>query len=187
MGSSWIQTASGGIIDFEDGIFEIEAIDVARGLGRLCRFSGQLAAADYYSVAEHSVLVTEYARRHGGIGDGRMLRTILMHDASEAYLGDVPGPIKRRFLDEYVGLEHELMGRMARMFDFHWPLPRTVRTLDERMLLTECQQVLAEPARPWDLGSGCTPLPGVVVENWRPAVAIDRMRMAMQELGIALP
>jgi uncharacterized protein len=46
-----------------------------------------------YSVAQHSVIVSELVERRGGAEDAF---AALMHDATEAYLGDMPHPIKRR-------------------------------------------------------------------------------------------
>jgi 5'-deoxynucleotidase YfbR-like HD superfamily hydrolase len=69
----------------------INVADIARGLSMICRFNGQ--ALDFYSVAEHSVLVASILRAWGM--DVDVIRAGLLHDAHEAYIGDVTSPMKR--------------------------------------------------------------------------------------------
>lgn len=73
----------------------IQLTDVAQGLSNVCRFSGQ--CSPFYSVAQHSLLVCALLANV----DSRLFQTrvgqlvALFHDAAEAYLGDVPTPLKR--------------------------------------------------------------------------------------------
>ena len=72
----------------------IEAVclpDVAHSLGQICRFGGHCKR--HYSVAEHSLLVAEILRFRGLPAAGQLAG--LLHDAHEAYCGDMPTPIKR--------------------------------------------------------------------------------------------
>lgn len=66
--------------------------DVAHALSMIPRFAGH--PASFYSVAQHSLLVEELARLHGEAEED-LLRACLLHDAHEAYVGDVPSPLKR--------------------------------------------------------------------------------------------
>lgn len=79
--------------------------DVAVGLSNECRFGGQMY--EFYSVAMHTLLVvwlTERANR--GKSDVRLLcRAAVAHDMSEAYLKDIPKPLKMLFGAEYVDIE----------------------------------------------------------------------------------
>jgi uncharacterized protein len=89
----YLQTVSGrwvNPIDPDPQQFDIE--DIARALGNLCRFGGHCRV--FYSVAQHSVIVSELVEQRGG--DVEDLFAALMHDASEAYLGDMPHPLKHR-------------------------------------------------------------------------------------------
>jgi 5'-nucleotidase len=86
-----IETYSGGWLDLWNPRREdLRHGDIALGLSRVCRFAGQ--SRWFYSVAEHSVLVARLAKK---ISDDRnAARYALVHDASEAYIGDVSAPLK---------------------------------------------------------------------------------------------
>lgn len=64
---------------------DIAVEDIAQGLAFTCRFSGQCYR--YYSVAEHSLLVSRLVAPAYELA-------ALLHDAAEAYLGDIPTPLK---------------------------------------------------------------------------------------------
>jgi uncharacterized protein len=69
----------------------IDLVDVAHALSNLSRFTGQ--GKRFYSVARHSVHVSREVESRGGSLAAQ--RWGLLHDASEAYLSDVPAPVKR--------------------------------------------------------------------------------------------
>ena len=68
----------------------IHLADIAQALSQICRYGGHTRS--HYSVAEHSVLVSEKFK-------GEMAFAALLHDAAEAYLGDVISPLKALLLD----------------------------------------------------------------------------------------
>lgn len=70
--------------------------DIAKGLSNICRFGGQIS--DFYSVAQHTLLVWHLAPTH-------LKRAALLHDAAEAYLGDVVKPLKVLLGDAYAKFE----------------------------------------------------------------------------------
>lgn len=70
---------------------DLDIRDIAAGLAKACRYAGQLPDYQFYSVAQHSVRVS---RRFSWPYD-RM--NALLHDAEEAYLGDMASPIKKSF------------------------------------------------------------------------------------------
>ncbi len=65
--------------------------DIAHGLSYTCRYSGQ--CSNFYSVAEHSINCCKAARYFGY--DYKIQLYALYHDASEAYLADIPTPLKK--------------------------------------------------------------------------------------------
>ncbi len=67
--------------------------DIAHSLSLTCRYSGH--CCDFYSVAQHSILVWHMARRRAA--SGNTLLAALLHDAAEAYTGDIARPIKRYY------------------------------------------------------------------------------------------
>lgn len=84
---SWIRTATGRHLDLTGSTAaDIDPLDLARGLARACRFAGQGDA--FYSVAQHSVLASFHVPPQDALH-------ALLHDAAEAYLGDLTGPLKR--------------------------------------------------------------------------------------------
>jgi len=70
---------------------KIKLEDIAHGLANVGRFAGQ--GKDFYSVARHSVHVSHEVEARGGSVE--VQRYALLHDATEAYLSDVPGPVKK--------------------------------------------------------------------------------------------
>ena len=116
-------------------MFDIE--DIAHALSMQCRFSGHLSY--HYSVAQHSILCYRHANAHGLTKTEQF--TALMHDCSEAYLVDIPRPIKREFA-QYKVIEDKLMLFLATKFKFMWPLPDSVKDIDNIMLQIEWDHLM---------------------------------------------
>jgi 5'-nucleotidase len=89
----YLQTVSGRRVNpFDPDPDQIDIGDIGRALANQCRFGGHCRV--FYSVAQHSVIVSEIVERRGG--DVEDVFAALMHDATEAYLGDMPHPLKHR-------------------------------------------------------------------------------------------
>jgi uncharacterized protein len=101
--------------------------DIAHALSMQPRFGGHLPM--FYSVAQHCVLAAEYVSNEHRLA-------ALLHDASEAYLIDVPRPVKRQLLN-YKEIEDKLMTVIADKFGFQWPLHESIKRADETMLRLE--------------------------------------------------
>lgn len=85
-GGHWITTYTGKKFHFLDPQpEEIDIVDIAHALSLTCRFGGQ--CREFYSVAEHSI-------RMAKIVPAEYRLHALLHDASEAYLPDLPRPMK---------------------------------------------------------------------------------------------
>ena len=83
----WVQTFSGKKFDLiNPSIDSVCLIDIAHALSRICRFNGHVK--NFYSVAEHSVYVSNCVPE-------KYAKEALLHDAHEAYVGDVTSPMKR--------------------------------------------------------------------------------------------
>lgn len=121
-----IRTYSGIYVNvFEPTIEMICIEDIAHALSSQCRFGGHLPR--FYSVAQHSL----YCSYSMPVPELKLCT--LLHDASEAYLMDIPRPIKLR-LANYKEIEDGLMKLIAEKFGFEYPLPEEVKKVDNEML-----------------------------------------------------
>jgi 5'-deoxynucleotidase YfbR-like HD superfamily hydrolase len=86
-----VTTPSGFLADIENLAPHLSLRDIAKSLSKQCRFNGNLPGEEFYSVAKHSVALASYFITKGDIGGAQIA---LLHDACEAYIGDVSTPIK---------------------------------------------------------------------------------------------
>jgi hypothetical protein len=155
-----IMLQSGAWFDFcapASSAFTIE--DVAHGLGNICRYSGQCKR--FYSVAEHSLLVSEVA-----VG---FEFEALLHDAAEAFLGDITRPLKQ-MLPDYKRIELEVERAILDRFGVSWPLPPQIKQADLRVLAAEQRQIMPEGTDGWVRGQKVEPA-SVVVRHLSPEEA----------------
>lgn len=125
----WTSTYSGGrFYPLDPSIEDIELIDIAAALSKLCRFNGHCER--FYSVAEHSVRLSRMFR------DPAKARWGLMHDAAEAYIGDIVRPLKRS-LKGISHIEDRILLCVAHKFNLPPTIYDAVHEADERMCSTE--------------------------------------------------
>lgn len=142
---NWIETHSGKkmyFLDPQPNMVDIE--DIARSLSMQCRFSGHTSS--FYSVAEHSIRVANYLF-HKNLPCTIILQGLL-HDASEAYLLDVPSPVKQCLIN-YKDIEYVLMATIMDKFGLDWPLSPEVKEADTVMLKNEARQLLPSKGASW--------------------------------------
>lgn len=133
-----IRTISGkwvNVFEPTEDMFLIE--DIAHALSHQCRFSGHLKY--FYSVAQHSIECYRIACEQKL--DKKELLTALMHDSSEAYLVDIPRPIKKQF-PQYKIIENNVMTILSTKFNFTWPLSENIKKIDDIMLDTEWNNLM---------------------------------------------
>ena len=94
---------------------QIDITDIAHALSRQCRYGGM--CKNHYSVARHSANVMQAVKVMGGNLETQFYA--LMHDASEAYLVDIPTPIKIE-LGNYYEIERNWMGTILAGYDNEW-------------------------------------------------------------------
>jgi len=175
----WMQTYTGRRIVLENPCnIPVELVDIAHSLSMTCRFGGHCSR--FYSVAEHCVHVAEYVWSRGGDRDVQALA--LMHDAAEAYLGDLISPVKR--LLGAKPLEDRFMLRIKEQFKLFAVRDPLVTEADQRMLASEVELLMPKPV-PEDWAEfTLTPWPEARIECWTPSVAYQYFMAAAEDLGI---
>lgn len=157
-----IQTFSGHMFDvFNPDKQKIELRDIAHALSMLCRYGGH--AHQFYSVAEHSVLMSDYFNDRG---EYDLARAALLHDATEAYMGDVVRPLKSKF-PLYRQVESALQWRIFDKFGLAWEIPAEVKDADLRICNDERAVLLDN--RAWVIDA--LPPLGVQLQCWAPIEA----------------
>lgn len=135
-----IRTYTGKIFNVFDPDPDMICIeDIAHALSNLCRFGGH--TDDFYSVAEHSYRVLVEVPR-------ALKLQALLHDASEAYLVDMPSPIKY-YMPQYREFEDKLMHVIAGKFGFEYPLSDIVRRADKYLQQLEWERFIIKERYWW--------------------------------------
>lgn len=172
---SWMQTYSGrAVYPMELQPEDIDIQDIAHALSQQCRYAGHTKR--FYSVAEHSVLIAKWLLQRR---DGWIALEGLLHDATEAYLVDVPRPVKP-FLVGYRQAEESAWEAIAQRFGvdqrgYH----AIVHEADCRILHDERAALMAPCVREWEIGG--EPL-GVKIEGWPPERAKTEFLAMFAEL-----
>lgn len=162
----------------ERRVDRIELEDIAHGLAFQCRFNGQ--TRDFYSVAQHSLIVASLVPLH-------QRRAALLHDACEAYLGDVVKPLKP-LLGDYVALEEAVTRQIAETFGVGFGDYRAIKRADMIALATEKRDLMPHSTETWSYLVGIKPLPEAI-EPMPPAQAKRAFLQAWSdyESQMALP
>lgn len=144
---------SGNYFDFlnpDSSPYTIE--DIALGLARCNRFTGQSDLA--YTVAQHSVMVSYLVPF-----EDAMLG--LMHDASEAFTGDVTKPLKD-LVPDFKSIENRILSSILRRFGLTETLPPSVKKADVIATRTEQRDLFKLHNEKWPITSKTSPLPETI-------------------------
>lgn len=170
----WIQTSAGIAFDLLDPRPEMVdfEVDIAEGLSRIARFNGHVRSGPY-SVAQHSVMGADFLLRE--TGDETLAAFFLLHDAHEAYIGDIATPVKLALIaapgmsfSNPEGIDatdarmavRAAFSRLKTSIDFAilgaagllTPLPterEQIKQMDLRMMMTERRHLLGPSPFPW--------------------------------------
>lgn len=144
---TWIQTFTDQRFDLlEPKPEQVDLLVIAHALSRICRFGGHVR--QFYSVAQHSALVAQRVPRPYAIH-------ALLHDAAEAYIGDVTRPLKQVLnsisRNEYRAFEERIEAAIWKRFGIQWTedAERAIAEADERMLATEATCFFADAVDDW--------------------------------------
>lgn len=129
-----IRLRSGKYIDLIDPKEDqFTFLDICAGLSKTCRFGGQCST--FYSVAEHCILCTKQGKKDGLSED--CLRAILMHDATEAFLGDCVKPLKNA-MPIYSEIEKRMENVIASKFEIDFEVYNNdIKKIDTELLMAE--------------------------------------------------
>jgi hypothetical protein len=174
----YLQTVSGRWVNpFDPDPSQLDAGDIARALANQCRFGGHCRV--FYSVAQHSVIVSELVEQRGG--DAEDAFAALMHDATEAYLGDMPHPLKHRSAlgAAFKAAEVELEQAIRDHFRIKPDVPE-IKRVDRALLATERRAFSAEDWH-WPELEGVEPLE-LDLSAWSPDEAAQAFARRYAEL-----
>ncbi len=174
----YLQTVSGRWVNpFDPDPDQIDLGDIARALANQCRFGGHCRA--FYSVAQHCVVVSELIEAEGGSASDAL--GALMHDAAEAYLGDLPHPIKHRselgaaFREAEKPLDAVIRDRFSLSGD-----AAAIKRIDRALLATERRTFSAETWH-WPELEGVEPLE-LELRAWTADEAAEAFLRRFEEL-----
>jgi len=158
----WMQTFTG--VQFwplDPKVDEIRLEDIAHSLSLQCRFAGH--CTEFYSVAQHSVLVSQNVPPADALWG-------LLHDAAEAYLVDLPRPVKRYSTmgTLYRQIEERVMLVICAKFGLGEMMPDSVHTADDVILMTEKRDLMPNCPAKWR--ETAAPLDACIIP-WPPRVA----------------
>lgn len=171
----WMMTYTGRkFFPLDPRAEDIDLKDIAWGLAHQCRYNGH--GRFYYSVAEHSVLLSTH------FAETTLAREALLHDAAEAYIGDVIRPLKRS-LPQFVEIEAKLERVIFGRFGLPLALRAEVKAADTT-ILTDERNRLFDPvvceAHGWSAREGL----GVPIEGWSPVAAFGMFMQRALALGL---
>jgi hypothetical protein len=131
----------------EPRIVDVAIEDIAHGLSYQCRFNGQTSA--FYSVAQHSLIVASLV-------PDELKFAALLHDAAEAYLGDMVKPLKV-LLPSFSEIEDSVTRIIGERFGVNLSHNPVIKRADLISLATEKRDLLPYSAEPWAYLEGVKP------------------------------
>lgn len=181
---TWIITRSGLKFDLANPTAAmVDPTDIAHSLSMQCRFNGHTSS--FYSVAQHCYLVADLVPAEHQLA-------ALLHDATEAYVGDLVRPLKEGMRDFanshgdeclYDLTERRVWIAICQRFDLDPILPDSVKHADLVALATEKRDLMPSHPEPWPCLNGIQPH-AIPIDQWQPSyAAIHYHARLLQLLG----
>jgi len=153
--------------------WDVDIQDIAHSLSLLCRYGGHVSR--FYSVAEHCVHLSHTVNLSHA-------RWALLHDATEAYVGDMVWPLKEEVPD-YKRIEDGVMQAICTRFGLDLVQPVQVKEHDRRIVIDEREALMSPGQLPWPALEGYSPL-RVRIDGWSPDRAKAEYLSRFQQLFI---
>lgn len=148
----YITTSNSKQLDLKNPTPEMICLtDIARGLSREGRYANQTKYM--WTVADHSMLVARNVPQH-------LKGLALLHDATEAYMRDIPSPLKK-MLPIYRFTEDRMWCAIANRFDLPIIMPLEIKEADRRAMATEKRDLLPNE-NSWSMLLGIEPYPELI-------------------------
>lgn len=190
-GSPWSQTVSGTAVDLlAPTRDQIRLGDIAHSLARIARYNGHTCGPDIWSVADHSLLVLRIVEHNVPHASVQLRLAALLHDAHEAYIGDITSPMKdaiRQALSIAMRIQEisewkqdqireavtpniaaNIQAQIHAQFGLPWPLAPewtdVIHAADMMALSIERHDLMAPCERAWDPLPD--PQPGLSTWKW---------------------
>lgn len=170
---TWILTRSGVRFDLLNPTPDmINAFDIALALSRINRFNGHTNTP--YTVAEHSIRVA-------ALVSPQYRLQALLHDAAEAYIGDISSPLKA-MLPEYQRIERRIHLAICERFGIEPELHLTIKLGDLIMLATERRDLMPEHPDSWDCLKGIGPRGETIDPMPAELARVEYLNLLLEEL-----
>ena len=158
---TWIETFTGKRVNpmhLDEELIDVN--DIAHSLALQCRFVGHCLT--FYSIAEHSILVAGLVEEEIATADPdeykRTCLAALLHDAAEAYLGDIARPIKHdNAFKQVVEIEKQILGKVMLKYNCTGADWQLIKKADDIMLATEAKVLMADSGKGWYLPEPALP------------------------------
>lgn len=144
--NSWLQVGREGraFYPFAPDVDQIDIKDIALSLSKMCRYNGHCWGM--FSVAKHSsvgasMIMYDNIFKLDDFEAKQLAKQFLLHDASEAYLGDLISPIKA-FSPDYKITEGIVEETISEKFNLPYPLSPNVKLMDRIMLAWEKRDII---------------------------------------------
>lgn len=136
----WVQTFTGKAFwPLNPNVKDVCIEDIAHALSNICRYNGHTKFL--YSVGQHSILMSQTVSKPNKLW-------ALLHDASEAYVCDIPKPFKHSLMG-YKEIERRIMKVIVKKFNLTPELPDEVQEADMRIVLNEKAVLFGPAPSPW--------------------------------------
>ena len=177
---NWIETLSGIAFDLDNPTSAmVNFDDVATSLSRQCRYNGH--CSNFYSIAEHSIHCTDMAKLDGCNKYIQLLT--LIHDAHEAFIGDIVRPIKVVLGEQIKLIEERIDEVLYVKLGIKPPsnkIRQIVKSYDDSLLTTEASTMMASGGKDWYLSKPVDHR--VIFHFWQPAEAKEQFILRFSAL-----